>query len=49
MSSDSSRNASSGLKIAYIKVDSLVVNYDFAQEMHDSFTKQQENYTKRLF
>jgi len=46
MSSDSSRNASSGLKIAYIKVDSLVVNYDFAQEMHDSFTKQQENYTK---
>ncbi len=33
-------------KIAYIKVDSLVVNYDFAQEMHDDFTKQQDSYTK---
>jgi outer membrane protein len=39
-------NASSGLKIAFIKVDSLVVNYDFAQEMHDGFSKQQESYTK---
>ncbi|MFY9153437.1 MAG: OmpH family outer membrane protein [Prolixibacteraceae bacterium] len=38
--------ASSGLKIAYIKVDSLVVNYDFAQEIHDGFTKQQEAFTK---
>jgi len=38
--------ASSELKIAYIKVDSLVVNYDFAQEMHDVFTKQQESFTK---
>jgi len=37
---------SSELKIAYIKVDSLVVNYDFAQEMHDGFTKQQESFTK---
>ncbi len=39
-------SASSELKIAYIKVDSLVVNYDFAQEMHDGFIKQQEAYTK---
>ncbi|MBA4408470.1 MAG: hypothetical protein C0397_03490 [Odoribacter sp.] len=39
-------DASSELKIAYIKVDSLVVNYDFAQEMHDGFTKQQEAFTK---
>lgn len=38
--------ASSELKIAYIKVDSLVVNYDYAQEMHDGFTKQQEAFTK---
>lgn len=37
---------SSDLKIAYVKVDSLVVNYDFAQEMHDGFVKQQEAYTK---
>ena len=39
-------DVSSELKIAYIKVDSLVVNYDFTQEMHDGFTKQQEAFTK---
>ena len=33
------------LKIAYVKVDSLVVNYDLAQELHDEFTKNQEAYT----
>lgn len=38
--------ASAELRIAFIKVDSLVVNYDFAQEMHDGFTKQQEAFTK---
>lgn len=38
--------ASSELKIAYIKVDSLVVNYDFAQEMQENFARQQEAYTK---
>lgn len=36
----------SELAIAYIKVDSLAVNYDFAQEMHDGFVKQQEAFTK---
>lgn len=36
----------SEIKVAYIKVDSLVVNYDFAQEIHDGFTKQQEAFTK---
>jgi outer membrane protein len=36
----------SELGIAYIKVDSLAVNYDFAQEMHDGFVKQQEAFTK---
>lgn len=40
-----SANASE-MKIAYIKVDSLVVNYAFAQEMQDNFAKQQEAYTK---
>ena len=34
------------LKIAYVKVDSLIVNYDLAQELHDSFTKNQDAYTK---
>lgn len=36
----------SDLKIAYVKVDSLIVNYDLAQELHDAFTKSQEAYTK---
>lgn len=39
-------DASSELKIAYIKIDSLIVNYDFAQEMNDGFTKQQEAFSK---
>lgn len=39
-------STSSEMKIAYIKVDSLVVNYAFAQEMQDKFVKQQEAYTK---
>ncbi|MEL7589206.1 MAG: OmpH family outer membrane protein [Prolixibacteraceae bacterium] len=34
------------LKIAYVKVDSLIMNYDLAQELHDSFTKNQDAYTK---
>lgn len=35
----------SGLRIAYVKVDSLIVNYDLAQELHDEFTRNQEAYT----
>jgi outer membrane protein len=46
MSGSNDGSKSSELKIAYLKVDSLVVNYDFAQEMHDGFTKQQETYTR---
>ena len=42
----SSEPGTSEFKIAYIKVDSLVVNYDFAQEMHDIFSKQQDAFTK---
>ena len=36
----------SGLKIAYLKVDSLIVNYDLAQVLHDGFIQKQEAYTK---
>ncbi len=44
---DSAQDAGqgAGLKIAYVKVDSLIVNYDLAQELHDNFTKNQEAYT----
>ena len=34
------------MKIAYVKVDSLIVNYDLAQALHDEFTKNQDAYTK---
>jgi outer membrane protein len=30
------------LRIAYVKADSLIVNYDLAQNLHDEFTKKQE-------
>ncbi len=44
---NSSPATSSGdLKIAYVKVDSLIINYQLAEELHDSFTKNQEAYTK---
>jgi outer membrane protein len=36
----------SELRIAYIKVDSLIINYDFAQEMHDGFSRQQEAFSR---
>ena len=32
------------LKIAYVKADSVIVNYDLAQNLHDEFTKKQEAY-----
>ena len=44
--SESGAAYSTDLKIAYVKVDSVIVNYDLAQQLHDSFTKNQEAYTK---
>ena len=35
----------SGLKIAYVKADSVILNYEMSQELHDDFTKKQEAYT----
>jgi len=35
----------SGLKIAYVKADSVILNYDLSQDLHDEFTKKQEAYT----
>ena len=40
-----SNNAGSGeVKIAYIKADSIFLNYDLSQDLHDDFTKKQEGY-----
>jgi outer membrane protein len=44
--STSGDSGNSEFGIAYIKVDSLAVNYDFAQEMHENFLKQQDAFTK---
>ena len=34
-----------GLKIAYVKADSIILNYNLSQDLHDEFTKKQEAYT----
>jgi outer membrane protein len=34
-----------GLKIAYVKADSVILNYKLAEYLHDDFTKKQEAYT----
>ncbi len=41
----SSSEVKTGLKIAYVKTDSLIVNYEMAQDLHDDFSKKQEAYT----
>jgi outer membrane protein len=35
-----------GLRIAYIKSDSLILNYDYAEVLHDEFMRKQEAYTQ---
>jgi outer membrane protein len=45
------RDASPGgtaLKIAYVKADSVIMNYDLAQDLHDEFTKRQEAYNSEF-
>jgi outer membrane protein len=34
-----------GIKVAFVKTDSLIMNYDLAQDLHNEFTKKQEAYT----
>ncbi len=34
-----------GLKIAYVKADSVILNYTLAEILHDEFSKKQEAYT----
>uniref|UniRef100_UPI003217C461 OmpH family outer membrane protein n=1 Tax=uncultured Draconibacterium sp. TaxID=1573823 RepID=UPI003217C461 len=34
-----------GLNIAYVKADSVIMNYNLSQDLHDEFTKKQEAYT----
>lgn len=34
-----------GIRIAYVKADSIIMNYLLAEDLHDEFTKKQEAYT----
>jgi len=46
-SSSDNNNAAinrNGLKIAYVKADSVILNYKLAEFLHDDFTKKQEAY-----
>lgn len=45
-SSDNNNTAinRNGLKIAYVKADSVILNYKLAEFLHDDFTKKQEAY-----
>ncbi len=38
----------SRLRIAFVKADSVIMNYDMAQELHDDFTKKQEAYNSEF-
>lgn len=38
-------NKTGGLKIAYVKADSVILNYVLAEDLHVEFTKKQEAYT----
>ena len=36
---------SGDLRIAYVKADSIILNYKLAEDLHDTFTKKQEAFT----
>jgi len=44
--SETTKGQLTDMKIAYIKTDSLIINYELAQDLHDEFTKNQESFTK---
>ena len=42
--SNATANHEGGLRIAYVKADSVILNYILAEDLHDDFTKKQEAY-----
>ena len=38
-------SAGDGIRIGYVKADSIIMNYLLAEDLHDEFTKKQEAYT----
>src|SRR5690606_36664448 len=45
---NSGSNGGSSLKIAFVKADSVIMNYDLAEHLHDDFTKKQEAYNSEF-
>lgn len=46
--SETTTNTGSSFKIAYVKADSVILNYELAQDLHDEFTKKQEAYNSEF-
>jgi len=44
----SSTAEGTSLRIAYVKADSVIMNYDLAQDLHDEFSKKQEAYNSEF-
>ncbi len=44
-SGSKSSDSTNGLRIAYVKADSVILNYELSQDLHDDFSKKQEAYT----
>lgn len=42
------RSATGSMKIAYVKADSVILNYNLAQDLHDDFSKKQEAYNSEF-
>ncbi len=47
-SDDPASEAQKELRIAYVKADSVILNYDLAQNLHDEFTQKQEAFTSEF-
>jgi outer membrane protein len=45
---ETASNVSGSFKIAYVKADSVILNYELAQDLHDEFTKKQEAYNSEF-
>ncbi len=41
-------SAGQSLRIAYVKADSIILNYNLSQDLHDDFTKKQEAYNSEF-
>ncbi|MEE4285332.1 MAG: OmpH family outer membrane protein [Mariniphaga sp.] len=45
---ETASSVNGSFKIAYVKADSVILNYELAQDLHDDFTKKQEAYNSEF-